>query len=44
MAVAKVVFDAMLRDATARPGEGPWSSALHLMPKKDNSWMPCGEY
>ena len=31
LAVAKVEFDAMLRDGTARRAEGPWSSALHLV-------------
>jgi len=36
LAVAKAEFDAMLRDGTARRAEGPWSSALHLVPKKDS--------
>ena len=44
MAVAKAEFDAMLQAGTARCAEGPWSSALHLMPKKDNGWRPCGDY
>jgi hypothetical protein len=33
----------MLRDGTARRWEGSWSSALHLVPKKDNGWRPCGD-
>jgi hypothetical protein len=37
LAVAKAEFDAMLQDSTARRAGGPWSSALHLIPKKDSS-------
>jgi len=44
MANAKAVFDTMLREGTARIAEGPLSSALHLVPKKDNGWGPCGDY
>jgi hypothetical protein len=44
LAIAKAEFDAMLRDGTARRSKSSWSSALHIVPKNDNGWRPCGEY
>ena len=43
LVIAKAEFDSMLRDGTARCAEGPWSSALHLVPK-DSDWRPSGDY
>jgi cleavage and polyadenylation specificity factor subunit 1 len=43
-AIAKVEFYATLRDGMTRRSESSWSSALHLVPKKDNGWRPCGGY
>ena len=34
----------MLKNGTARPSDSPWASPLHLAPKKDNGWRPCGDY
>lgn len=42
--IAKQEFENMLADGTIRPSESPWSSPLHLAPKKDNGWRPCGDY
>lgn len=42
--IAKQEFQLMLDIGTARPSESPWASPLHLAPKKDNGWRPCGDY
>jgi hypothetical protein len=42
--IAKEEFAAMMKSGTARASESPWSSPLHLAPKKDNGWRPCGDY
>ena len=44
LTVAKAEFDAMLRDGSARRSKKSWSSALHLVPKKENGWRPCRDY
>jgi len=44
LAMAKTKFNAVLQDGIARCAEGQWLSTLHLMPKKDSGWRPCGDY
>jgi len=43
LVIAKAVFDAMLREVTARRAEGLCSPAFYLVPK-DSGWKPCGDY
>jgi hypothetical protein len=34
----------MLDNGTARRSENPWPSALHMVPKMEFGWRPCGDY
>lgn len=41
---AKKEFSALVKLGIARPSKSGWSSPLHLVPKDNDEWRPCGDY